>query len=243
MKELLPPATRRLWSRIESDPLLGGFYLIGGTALSLSIQHRRSEDLDLAWPGLKLPNERVKALRNALQSEGWKLERNDSQESYEEFLIAGMELHDYQQDFIASVGGDSVRLSFFTASGLLDRLLQPSGSEKIVVPKLEFLFQSKALVTSSRSTSRDWLDLYMLIRDHGFTIEDYASCYLSLGASLELDIGLDRILSGKIGVSDPGYESLGDGLPTLDEVKEGLKTAIQSWRVSTAEDRFRRQKD
>ena len=45
MTELLPQATAKLWARLSAAPQLGGFYLIGGTALALRIQHRQSEDL------------------------------------------------------------------------------------------------------------------------------------------------------------------------------------------------------
>ena len=69
---MLPPETERLWHRLEHDPLLAGWYLIGGTALSLLIGHRQSEDLDLAWPGGgKLPSLIVSQLTAKLTTDAW----------------------------------------------------------------------------------------------------------------------------------------------------------------------------
>jgi len=74
----LPPETERLWRRLESEPILAGWYLIGGTALSLLIGHRQSEDLDIAWSGGgKLPVQLLNKLMASLNSEGWRLERDD----------------------------------------------------------------------------------------------------------------------------------------------------------------------
>lgn len=42
----LPPATDRLWALLQHAGELDGFVLIGGTALSLQLNHRISEDLD-----------------------------------------------------------------------------------------------------------------------------------------------------------------------------------------------------
>lgn len=41
------PETLRLLRRLESDPVLGGFSLVGGTSLALRLGHRESVDLDL----------------------------------------------------------------------------------------------------------------------------------------------------------------------------------------------------
>jgi hypothetical protein len=173
MQNPLPPETARLWKRLEAEPLLAGWYLLGGTALALRIAHRRSEDLDFAWPGQsKLPRPALSALTRQLGSEGWRLDRDDDPKAYDEFLIAGMTLHDYQQNFIATSRDGEVRLNFFSPEGPLAKLLPPSAAASVLVPELPLLFQTKALVTLQRSASRDWLDLYTLMTQHGFTIAD-----------------------------------------------------------------------
>jgi len=44
--ETLYPKTKQVLENIKSLPILGGFYLGGGTALSLQLGHRKSIDLD-----------------------------------------------------------------------------------------------------------------------------------------------------------------------------------------------------
>lgn len=46
-KETVSSDTLELLTRLMHDPLLSDFFLVGGTALSLQIGHRRSIDLDL----------------------------------------------------------------------------------------------------------------------------------------------------------------------------------------------------
>ena len=41
------PGTLELLRRLQAEPLLGNARLVGGTALSLQIGHRKSDDLDL----------------------------------------------------------------------------------------------------------------------------------------------------------------------------------------------------
>ena len=58
---MLPPETDRIWTFLKEQPSLSGFVLIGGIALALQIAHRRSEDLDLAYPESRLPRVRFQA--------------------------------------------------------------------------------------------------------------------------------------------------------------------------------------
>lgn len=46
-KETLEPATLELIRRLQADSILGGFELVGGTALALMIGHRVSVDINL----------------------------------------------------------------------------------------------------------------------------------------------------------------------------------------------------
>ncbi len=235
MNEWLPPATASLWQRLEEDPALGGFHLLGESALALRIGHRQSEDLDFAWPGMKLPRERLDTLIRKLENEGWVLERDDSDASYDEFLIAGMDLHDYQQNFVAySRDGGSVKLTFFVPSSLVELLLKPSDSPVVVLPDLDFLFKTKALVTAERSASRDWLDLYILMTRHGFTMDDYASTFRELEKNRELDRGLRCLESGQPRNNDPGYRTLAPDAPEVTEVTEYFRREIKQWELEEA---------
>ncbi len=51
----LAPETRSVWERLAGDHALGGVVLIGGSALTMHIAHRISEDLDFIIHSAKLP--------------------------------------------------------------------------------------------------------------------------------------------------------------------------------------------
>jgi len=99
----MPRATAELFLKLEKEPLLKSFVLIGCTALSLHLGHRTSEDPDFIATTQKLLRPTLQAFTAKLQSQGYAVTPNDSFESYQEFLNAGMDLGDYSQTMI--VGG------------------------------------------------------------------------------------------------------------------------------------------
>jgi len=231
MQNPLPAATARLWHRLETEPLLAGWYLLGGSALALRIGHRLSEDLDFAWPeGTKLPVPKVRILG----SEGWSMERKDNAGSYDEFLIAGMSLHDYQQDFLATGSEGTVKLTFFSPDQALAKLLPHSNSNVVIVPDTRVFFQTKALVASSRSTVRDWVDLYVLMTQHGFTMDDFVSAYESAGSKLQLDIAFNRLTSGQPRAGDPGIEELMPNPPAVETMADYFREELRKWKLARA---------
>jgi hypothetical protein len=236
----LPPETERLWLRLENEPLLAGWYLIGGTALSLLLSHRSSEDLDFAWPGggkLSLPV--ISQLTAKLDTEGWHLERDDDQRAYEEFQNAGMRLHDFQQNFIVSAGGARVKVTFFSPDPPLAALLPVSAAPRVAIPPLPLLFQSKALAAGGRSTVRDWVDLYVLMTDHGFTMDDFVAAYEAAGSKLQLDIAFNRLTSGQPRTGDPGIEGLMENPPSEEKLAKFFRRSVDEWKRKRALDAFR----
>lgn len=214
----LPPETERLWAFAREQSALGGFVLIGGTALAIHLGHRVSEDLDFAWVEPRLPRTRLEAFRRVAAEAGFLLQPHDDPAALDEFSIAGMELHDYQQDYLVNA---KVKLSFFTADEPLSRVLgTPATIDVPVIASLSQLFKSKCLVTASRSKTRDWLDLYLLMRDHGFSIHDYAAAFREAGIPGYLDTGLARLCSGRPSAHDEGWQHLLDHAPSLEEMRD-----------------------
>jgi hypothetical protein len=89
---VLPPATEQVWSFLKDQPILGGFVLIGGSALALRIGHRLSEDLDFAWVEPRLPRVRLDALCRAAEAGGFDFERQEDEAAVVEFAEAGLDL-------------------------------------------------------------------------------------------------------------------------------------------------------
>ena len=223
--DLLPEPTRNLWLKLWVEPLLRGGILIGGTALTLRIGHRRSEDLDFAFLSEKLPTSAIALLLRKYP--GWT--RNDNLANYDEFLIAGQSLHDYQQDFLVN----GVKVSFVALPDLA-RVVAPNTGNTVRIATVDELFKTKALVTAERSKSRDWFDLYILIKYHGYSVFDYYKAFESAGQLLKAENGMNRLCRGIPQLSDEGFEELMKNPPTLEEMAAFFKEQRDLYEIETA---------
>jgi predicted nucleotidyltransferase component of viral defense system len=213
--DLLPEATKALWLKLRDEPLLKGGILIGGTALTLRIGHRRSEDLDFAFLSERLPHAAINLLLRKYPD--WI--RNDNLLSYEEFQIAGQSLHDYQQDFVS---GDAVKITFLAEEkpvwAILDHASEHSRPLRVATTKE--IFGLKCLVSARRSKSRDHYDLYVLFQEHGFGVSDMVEAFEKANRSAEIDIAFRRLCSGITAPDDEGYEALIENPPSKEVLKE-----------------------
>ena len=230
------PKTEAVWNFLKEQPALAGFVLIGGSALALRLQHRVSEDLDLAFPEERLPRSRLDALGRSATAQGVILERQDDEAALREFADGGLDLHDYQQDFLAN---RAVKVSFFAPDAPLQKLLAGTPEAKARVGTLSEVFKTKCLVSALRSKTRDWLDLYLLMRDHGFTISDYVAAFRDAGAESQCDIGLSRLCSGHPQRDDEGYHQLLQNPPTLEQMTEFFRQRRDQFEIQAAAERKR----
>ena len=144
---MLPPETERVWTFLKAQPALSGFVLIGGTALALQIKHRRSEDLDLAYLESRLPRSRLDALRRTAAESGFQFQTETDEIAAGEFLNAGLDLHDYQQNFLVN---GKVKVSFFAPDEPLPKVLLKGTERGVRVASFaELLPPSDASATTS----------------------------------------------------------------------------------------------
>ena len=226
---MLTPETDALWQYLRHQPALKGFVLVGGSALTLRIDHRLSEDLDFVWIGAGLPRTRLDRLIDLASRAGFIFERNDDPAAWSEFEIAGMDLHDAQQDFIVN---GKTKVTFFSASSALEKVIASSPEEDCRIAELKELFDSKALVSAARSKTRDWFDLLVLMRDHGFTMDDYFASFDKAGISRNCQTGLDRLTGGVPQLSDEGYETLMPSAPSLGEMTSFFRTRRDAYEIA-----------
>jgi predicted nucleotidyltransferase component of viral defense system len=219
--DLLPEPTKALWLKLRDEPLLKGGILIGGTALTLRTGHRISEDLDFAFLSERLPISAINLLLRKYPD--WI--RNDNLDAYEEFLVAGQSLHDYQQDFVS---GDGVKLTFLAEEKRVWSLLDHTAdhARPLRVATTKEIFGLKCLVSAKRSKSRDAYDLYVLFEEHGFSISDMAEAFERTNQPSHIDIAFRRLCSGITAPDDEGYEALIESPPS----KETLKAYFQGLR-------------
>jgi hypothetical protein len=228
---VLPPATEHVWSFLKDQPVLGGFVLIGGSAMALRIGHRLSEDLDFAWVEPRLPRVRLDALRRAAEAGGFDFERQEHEAAVVEFAEAGLDILDYQQNYLVNHG---VRVSFFAPERPLASVLTGAPEPKVRVATLAELFKAKSLVSAQRSKTRDWLDLYLLLKEHGFTLQDYRAAFVEADVASQCDTGLSRLCSGVPQSDDEGYAHLLPHPPTLVEMRAFFTARRDEFEIELA---------
>ena len=177
--QFMPEATQRNFARLQGDPRLAGFSLVGGTALALQIGHRISEDLDFNIFGQKLPIRAIDALLDELLAGGCTIESLITSEQRLGFKINTSEnLDHYIQDYLI----DGAKVTFHSRhegdrpKSQIDFL---KSTRKVVVAEGGFdvlgvdgLLAMKSIVVYDRVKSRDLYDLMVLTRDHGYTLDD-----------------------------------------------------------------------
>ena len=236
---MLPPETEKVWDFLKAQPALGGFVLIGGSALALRISHRRSEDLDIAFLNTHLPRARLEALQRIAAQAGVDFQRTDDEATLQEFALAGLELHDYQQNFIVN---GAVKVSFFVPDATLAKVLAVSREPSVRMATLDELFKSKCLVSALRSKTRDWVDLYVLMREHGFSMRDFLAAFREAGIEDQCDSALSRLCSGLPQRDDEGYAHLLADPPSLEEMKTFFKTQRDALEIEAAQEVLRRRR-
>jgi hypothetical protein len=232
----LPVQTRTVWEKLETHPLLKGFVLIGGTALTLRIGHRISKDLDFAYAAPHLPGPQLTALVRDLAKLSIRMVLNQSPLAQEEFIDAGLVLEHYQQNYIAN---DAVKMTFVTLDPPADKVLTGSIQDRLRVATLDEIFATKCLVSAERSKTRDWFDLYILITRHGYSMDDFYRVFESLDSLNKYDIATMRLRKCRPDLGDEGYEQLLPDAPTLDAMRTFFSEQLDVLEARLAEIAFR----
>lgn len=218
----LRPDTRRLWEELRNDPLLKGFVLFGGTALTLRIGHRVSEDLDFAYTsGPRLPERQLAAFINKAGKQRFVLDQNPL--ALESFLNDGMELGHYQLDYIVD---GSVKVTFVSPEPEPARCITANPTDGLRVATLDEIFATKALVCAERSKTRDWFDLYVLMTKSGYDMGDFYRVFKEGGIVQKFTIASKRLQSCTPQAADEGYEHLLEQAPTLEQMREFFNQQI-----------------
>jgi len=232
---MLRPETEKLWNYLRTSEALAGFVLIGGTALTLHIQHRLSEDLDFVFldgtNGVRLPRTRLNALLIDAGAHGFDFARNNDPAAEDEMEIAGMDLLDYQQDFLVN----GVKVTFFVPEPELTRVVAPNPGSTVRIATVGELFKTKTLVTAERSKSRDWFDLYVLLKHHGYSIFDYYRAFEEAGQPRKAENGMNRLCLGKPQLDDEGFEKLVANAPSLEEMAAFFREQRDRYEIEKSE--------
>lgn len=227
--------TAKLWLAIKDNPLLNGFVLIGGTALTLHINHRISEDLDFSFSDLKLPKTKLKLLEKQLTGFGFSFVRDQSPTDEESFIDAGLSLEDFQQN--AVVGG--VKVSFVCFDPPMNKLIQSDLKSPLRVATLDELFKTKVFTCSERSKTRDWFDLYTLMNQYGYSFKDLHDVFQNVNRPFSFNIANTRLRSCTQSFSDEGYHNLMENPPDLGEIRQFFVNGLNELECELSSDKLR----
>jgi hypothetical protein len=138
-----------VFEAVSQMEVIKGLYLCGGTAQSLQMKHRKSEDLDFELLGLR--KERPMLDFSAISTEVTRV----FPDCRKEFLGKNQ-----LQIFV----NGNVKLSFFRPENSVPELGKGFVYNNIVTPSLQELLGMKLFTIAVRSAFRDYYDIYALLK-------------------------------------------------------------------------------
>jgi len=158
----LSPDTEKVFNSIKRFDLFKDYILIGGTALSIQINHRLSEDLDFCkWQDdPKIRNKEI----------AWP--------EIEKYLkLAGAVKTDILDLYQVNFSLNNVKISFYSNALTSSTEVQTSNTayEQIRVADIKSLGVMKLEVMSRRNLFRDYYDVYSILHK-GISLKDLVRC-------------------------------------------------------------------
>lgn len=209
----LTEKTKEIFSEVTKLECIKELALCGGTAQSIQMNHRLSEDLDFELIGIKKE-------RPQLDFNGIITEISDKFRGAKTELLGEDHFHVFIND-------GSVKLSFFRPENPVKSFNKGYVMNNLKTPNLQELLGMKLYTVCVRTKFRDYYDIYCLL-DSGCKLKDaidYAS-YLSRHM-IRSKTMLARLLSPKLFPKDADFERM---KPKYDlspeQIMEKCKSAI-----------------
>ena len=92
-------------------------------------------------------------------------------------------------------------------------------SDRLHLATVAEIFALKSLLMAKRSKARDWFDLYVLMKFHGFTWKNFHEAFRQAGVEGQYDNAANRLCSAQPGRADEGYEALLANPPSIAEMR------------------------
>lgn len=149
MKQALTPNTEKIFEKISKMESIKPFLLVGGTALSLQINHRKSEDLDfMKWRTSK--NEKMEVDWFAIEKELNEIGKITSKNLLDIYLV----------DFVV----DGVKLSFYATEKYSPVVDIIDFQNNIKLADIKSIMAMKMEVLTRRNVFRDYYDIYAMLK-------------------------------------------------------------------------------
>lgn len=219
---------------------MSGFILIGGTALSLQIGHRLSEDLDFWLPMSKMPGSRVDAILEGLRSDGLSVKLVTPAWQITQARINGQDLLSMSRDYAV----DGVKVTFFARNDApylhfaeMNRIKEPGVPFEIM--DSDSIFEMKSWLISQRVRSRDLFDLMIMLLAHGKTIRDILDAGRMADTSYSAEYAKEVLVGNvPLDLEDEGFESIGVDIG-IKEIYDFMTERVNDYEVAVAREILR----
>jgi len=231
--EFMPERTRRVFQVLAQESLMQGFVLIGGTALSIQIGHRLSEDLDFWLPDSAMSKDRVDSILSNLRKLGIHHEFATPAWKISQARINGIDLLSQSRDHIIN----GVKVTFFARNDIpyryFSELPRIEGQAQFSIANEDAIFNMKSWLISQRVRSRDLYDL-MALMQRGKTIQNILDAGTNTDPAFQREYAKE-VLVGNVSVDaeDEGFETIGLNV-TIDDVHQHFLLAVNEYEVKIA---------
>ncbi len=212
-----PDRTAKIFSKLAKIDLMANFTLIGGTALSIQIGHRLSEDLDFWVPAEKMSGSQIDQIVDSLRTTGSNVQLATPAWKITQAKINGQDLLSISRDYVV----DGVKLTFFSRNDA--PYLHFSKMSKVQdsltafnIMSFEAIFEMKSWLISQRIRSRDLFDLMIMLQTRAKTVRDI------LEAGELADVSYSREYAKEVLLGNVPLDGNDEGFESID-----LKTNIQ----------------
>ena len=206
-QEVIGRRQREVWPKAAKAAVACGGVLVGGTAATIHLRHRISEDIDILAPS---PIDAT-GVRSLLESEAG-----------ESFTMIGLSAHEVH------VLVDRVSVHVFndpnadSRSGEVATLQEGPTIDAMPVASLEDLLALKLDLIRWRSTLRDLIDLAAIDRLSGLSLEDGLACWQQKFGAQWDNAALDQM------VFRLRFPSAKDADPLFDDSREQVVSYLKN---------------
>jgi len=206
--------------------------LIGGTALSIHLQHRLSEDLDfMFYNDDKLPKDEMLLFKEKYNAEFMPFDNLTKQE----FLNEGGDIEDYQQRFII----DGIKIEFVINTGnILEKdIINENNIEEfegIPIASLKSLIIMKSLLLVDRNKIRDLYDMVYMMKNNLLTADEFIDIIKKYRLTYDENYILNKLKNKELSIYDEGLENLIGNPPSFEKLKEYLIDKIEKSMIKKA---------
>ncbi|MDA8053630.1 MAG: nucleotidyl transferase AbiEii/AbiGii toxin family protein [Deltaproteobacteria bacterium] len=148
------PETEKVLNILSEEEDIKDYVFVGGSALSYYLNHRLSEDIDLASPEefLKMDNSIDRITSNLSKKDLAVIEKPDSASRH------------YERNIYAN----DVKITFYASNERFLQNQQNTFRNNLKIADLDALIAMKGMVIHNRAALRDYYDLYSLTVAFGF---------------------------------------------------------------------------